>query len=144
MEKQQWSLLKETFLEVCYWSEAFKIPDRTTWVEVVGIPLHCWNFQTFKRIAECWGSLVALGENLNQIQGCEKMVLLISTSQLKKIEEVMEIEVGNEVYLVCVFEVYVVKVSSSVHYSCLGKKLDRKSSSETTVSSSESTATSEH
>ncbi|KAK8653178.1 hypothetical protein V6N13_127188 [Hibiscus sabdariffa] len=60
MEKQQWSLLKEIFLEVCYWSETFKILDRTTWVEVVGIPLHCWNYLTFKRIAECWGSLVAL------------------------------------------------------------------------------------
>ncbi|KAK8617679.1 hypothetical protein V6N13_080586 [Hibiscus sabdariffa] len=142
MEKQQWSLLKEIFLEVCYWSETFKILDRTTWVEVVGIPLHCWNYLTFKRIAERWGSLVALGENLNQIQGCEKMTLLISTSQMKKIEEVMEIEVGNEVYSVRVFEIYVVKVLSSVQCSCPGKKPDRKSSSKTSVNSSESSTTS--
>ncbi|KAK8700024.1 hypothetical protein V6N13_018429 [Hibiscus sabdariffa] len=32
------------------------------------------------------------------------MALLISTSQMKKIEDVMEIKVGNEVYLVHVFE----------------------------------------
>ncbi|KAK8644199.1 hypothetical protein V6N13_123512 [Hibiscus sabdariffa] len=142
MEKQQWSLLKEIFLEVCYWSETFKILDRTTWVEVVGIPLHCWNYLTFKRISEYWGSLVALGENLNQIQGCEKMTLLISTSQMKKIEEVMEIEVGNEVYSVRVFEIYVVKVSSSIQCSCPGKKPDRKSSSKMSVNSSESSTTS--
>ncbi|KAK8674989.1 hypothetical protein V6N13_033063 [Hibiscus sabdariffa] len=142
MEMQQWSLLKEIFLEVCYWSEAFKIPDHTTWVEVVGIPLHCWNYLTFKRIAECWGSLVALGENLNQIQGCEKMALLISTSQMMKIEEVMEIEVGTEVYSVRVFEIYVVKVSSRVQSSCPGKKPDRKISLKMSVNSSESSTTS--
>ncbi|KAK8674637.1 hypothetical protein V6N13_032746 [Hibiscus sabdariffa] len=126
------------------WGLAFKIPDRTTWVEVVGIPLHCWNYLTFKRIAECWSSLVALGENLNQIQGYEKMALLISTSQMKKIEEVMEIEVGNEVYSVRVFEIYVVKVSSSVQCSCPGKKPDRKSSSKTSANSSESSTTSKN
>ncbi|KAK9010918.1 hypothetical protein V6N11_043785 [Hibiscus sabdariffa] len=56
--------------------------------------------------------------------------------------EVMEIEVGNEVYSVRVFEIYVVKVSSSVQCSCPGKKPDRKSSSKTSVNSSESSTTS--
>ncbi|KAK8639137.1 hypothetical protein V6N13_137530 [Hibiscus sabdariffa] len=37
LEKQQWSLLTETFYEICCWSEAFKIPSRTTWVEVTAL-----------------------------------------------------------------------------------------------------------
>ncbi|KAK8585423.1 hypothetical protein V6N13_050402 [Hibiscus sabdariffa] len=137
MEEQQWSMLKEVFLEVCYWSEEFKVPVRTTWVEVVGMPLHCWNYMTFKRIAECWGSLVALGENINQSQGCEKMSLLIQTNQLKKIEDIIGIEVGNEVYEVRIYEAYIIKVSTSSLKSCLGEKDDRKIVSETgeTVSS---------
>ncbi|KAK8684828.1 hypothetical protein V6N13_040844 [Hibiscus sabdariffa] len=139
MEEQQWSLLKEVFLEVCYWSEDFKVPVRTTWVEVVGMPLHCWNYMTFKRIAECWGSLVALGENINQSQGCEKMSLLIQTNQLKKIEDIIGIEVGNEVYEARIYELYIIKVSTSSLKSCLGEKDDRKIVSETGESSSEST-----
>ncbi|KAK8557266.1 hypothetical protein V6N13_013541 [Hibiscus sabdariffa] len=59
LEGQQWSLLKE----VEYWVESFKIPERSTWIEVAGIPLHCWNSITFKRIAAAWGTLEALGEN---------------------------------------------------------------------------------
>ncbi|KAK8544296.1 hypothetical protein V6N13_034658 [Hibiscus sabdariffa] len=51
LEGQQWSLLKEVFVEVDYWVESFKIPERSTWIEVTGIPLHCWNSITFKRIA---------------------------------------------------------------------------------------------
>ncbi|KAK8999626.1 hypothetical protein V6N11_070785 [Hibiscus sabdariffa] len=56
----------------------------------------------------------------------------------------MEIEVGNEVYSVRVFEIYVVKVSSSVQCSCPGKKPDRKSSSKTSANSLESSTTSKH
>ncbi|KAK8609381.1 hypothetical protein V6N13_061830 [Hibiscus sabdariffa] len=123
LEKHQWSLLKEIFLDFCCWSEAFKIHVRSNWVEVVGLPLHCWNYMTFKRIAESWGSLVALGENLNQVQGCEKMMLLISKNRMKKIEEVIEMVVGNESYQVLVFGIYIIKVPPS---SLLGKKDDRK------------------
>ncbi|KAK8648245.1 hypothetical protein V6N13_129005 [Hibiscus sabdariffa] len=46
-----WSYLKEVFTEVHPWSESFRSPERVVWLEMVGVPLHCWNQNTFKRIA---------------------------------------------------------------------------------------------
>ncbi|KAK8576693.1 hypothetical protein V6N13_015126 [Hibiscus sabdariffa] len=63
LETNHWSLLKEVFMDVEYWSDSFKIPERTTWIEVAGIPLHYRNPTTFRRIVATWGSLEALGEN---------------------------------------------------------------------------------
>ncbi|KAK8713705.1 hypothetical protein V6N13_148916 [Hibiscus sabdariffa] len=105
LEENHWSLLKEVFVDVEYWSDSFKIPERTTCIEVAGIPLHCWNSITFKRIAAAWGSLEALGENVNQALGCEKVSLLISTTQKEKIEQLLEVVVDSEVFVVRVYEV---------------------------------------
>ncbi|KAK8643910.1 hypothetical protein V6N13_013187 [Hibiscus sabdariffa] len=47
-------------------------PDRATWLEVSGIPLHCWNDASLRRVTELWGSFEALGENANHSLNCEK------------------------------------------------------------------------
>ncbi|KAL4333410.1 hypothetical protein GQ457_07G016410 [Hibiscus cannabinus] len=47
-----WSYLKEVFTEVHPWSDSFRIPERVVWLELFGVPFHCWNQQTFRRIAE--------------------------------------------------------------------------------------------
>ncbi|KAK8703743.1 hypothetical protein V6N13_047389 [Hibiscus sabdariffa] len=60
LEKHKWSLLEEVFANIEYWSESSQIVERTVWVEVRGITLHCWNYETFKRIAGVWGTLTAL------------------------------------------------------------------------------------
>ncbi|KAL4291731.1 hypothetical protein GQ457_14G023730 [Hibiscus cannabinus] len=102
LEKHKWSLLKEVFLEVRWWSDSFRVQERMVWVEVTGIPLHCWNHTTFKRIAETWGTLVALGDNLNQVSGCDKMSILITTNQQSRVEELIEVEVGCEIFVISV------------------------------------------
>ncbi|KAK8583217.1 hypothetical protein V6N13_021929 [Hibiscus sabdariffa] len=85
LKESNWSYLKEIFVEVQPWAESFKIPERVTWIELIGTPLHCWNHHTFKKIAEIWGELLALGENAFQTFGAERMTLLISTNQLEMI-----------------------------------------------------------
>ncbi|KAK8635406.1 hypothetical protein V6N13_004143 [Hibiscus sabdariffa] len=52
LEDLNWSYLKEIFCKVELWSEAAKRPDRATWLEILGLPLHCWNNITLKRVAE--------------------------------------------------------------------------------------------
>ncbi|KAK8674581.1 hypothetical protein V6N13_032690 [Hibiscus sabdariffa] len=69
---------------------SFHLSERVTWVEIFGLPLHCWNQQSFKNIAEAWGSLEAVGENSLQGQSCEKVVILISTEQGETIDELVE------------------------------------------------------
>ncbi|KAK8583367.1 hypothetical protein V6N13_022073 [Hibiscus sabdariffa] len=87
-----WSYLKEVFTEVHPWSDSFKIPERVVWLELLGISLHCWNHQTYKRITKIWGKLLALGENALQSSGVERMTILVSTSQIEKIDTIIDVE----------------------------------------------------
>ncbi|KAK8558368.1 hypothetical protein V6N13_038841 [Hibiscus sabdariffa] len=104
LEDLNWSYLREIFLEVRPWSESLKQPERATWLEVSGCPLHCWNHITLERVAELWGTFEALGENFDHRKGYEKVSVLISTNQAKRIEEVIEIEVGSMIFEVGVNE----------------------------------------
>ncbi|KAK8652777.1 hypothetical protein V6N13_126802 [Hibiscus sabdariffa] len=63
LEEQDWSILKEVFVEVSPWSKNFKVSERSTWVAVSGISFQCWNHTNFKRITEVWGRLEAADEN---------------------------------------------------------------------------------
>ncbi|KAK8690209.1 hypothetical protein V6N13_088910 [Hibiscus sabdariffa] len=97
--EQKWSYLLEVFTEVEPWSELIHLPEIITWVQAEGIPLHCWNKITFKRIDEIWGTLLAMGENANQSLDGEKVTLLISTNQRSNLDGVLELEAGKECYM---------------------------------------------
>ncbi|KAK8626090.1 hypothetical protein V6N13_133742 [Hibiscus sabdariffa] len=104
LKEQNWSYLLEVFTDVEPWSKSFHLPERITWIQVEGIPLHCWNQITFNRIAEVWGNLLALGENANQSLDGNKITLLVSTSERKNLDGVLELEAGRECYLIRVKE----------------------------------------
>ncbi|KAK8585595.1 hypothetical protein V6N13_050572 [Hibiscus sabdariffa] len=104
LEEQCWSILKEVFAEVEKWSEAFRVPERITWIQIKGIPMHCWNCTTFKRIAELEGTLLSLGENATGNGDCDTVNVLISTKQFERIGETIELEVGRDIFLVQVEE----------------------------------------
>ncbi|KAK8652479.1 hypothetical protein V6N13_126511 [Hibiscus sabdariffa] len=105
LEDVNWSYLKEIFLEVHPWTEKARYDARATWLELFGLPLHCWNHETIKRLAELWGSFEALGENANKVIDCESISVLITTSHVRRIEENVEIEVGDDIYVVRVREI---------------------------------------
>ncbi|PPR87922.1 hypothetical protein GOBAR_AA32765 [Gossypium barbadense] len=56
----EWSYLKDFFIKIEPWSEKLKINERVAWIEVSGVPLHCWKYETFKRVAGLWGKLVSV------------------------------------------------------------------------------------
>ncbi|KAK8690132.1 hypothetical protein V6N13_088833 [Hibiscus sabdariffa] len=93
LEDLEWSYLKEIFINVELWSE--KVDSTSpiaTWIEISGVPLHCWNQITLSRLAKLWGSFEALGENANHTMDCEKVSVPITTSVDSKISETVEIE----------------------------------------------------
>ncbi|KAK5786932.1 hypothetical protein PVK06_041582 [Gossypium arboreum] len=95
LKQNNWGYLKECFLLIEPWSEKSYVSNRVSWVEVVGIPLHCWNFETFKRVAELWGKLISMGESWNDACCYEKMEMLISINQLQQIDDLIMLEVGD-------------------------------------------------
>ncbi|KAK8691510.1 hypothetical protein V6N13_075020 [Hibiscus sabdariffa] len=104
LEDVNWSYLKEIFSDIKPWSEKTSYNERATWLEVRGLPLHCWNGVSLKKIAEIWGLFEALQVNANHSHDCEKVTVLIITRQVRRIEEMIELEVGDKVFPVYVRE----------------------------------------
>ncbi|KAH1063239.1 hypothetical protein J1N35_028226 [Gossypium stocksii] len=92
------------WVKVGRFKERLVLAERITWVEISGVPMHCWNYETFKRIAGKWGNLVSMGENLSGANNFEKVEMLISISQVKRIDEMVFLEVGDVRFLVSVRE----------------------------------------
>ncbi|TYH31168.1 hypothetical protein ES288_A01G152400v1 [Gossypium darwinii] len=95
LKQRKWSYLKEFFIHIKSWSEKIVFSKRVTWIEIFGVPMHCWNYETFKRVAGKWGTLLSMEENLSGIKNFENIEMLISITQLKKVEEVVLLEVGD-------------------------------------------------
>lgn len=104
LKQKDWAYLKEFFTNIEPWSKKFKVTERAAWVEVSGIPLHCWNYQMFKRVAGLWGELLAMGDNLSMINNFEKIDILILIKQDDQLEEVIMLEVGNDSFLIRIEE----------------------------------------
>ncbi|KAK8664096.1 hypothetical protein V6N13_083899 [Hibiscus sabdariffa] len=54
---------------------------------------------------DLWGTFEALGVNANHTLDCEKANVLITTEQVRCIEEIVELEVGEKVFLINVKEI---------------------------------------
>ncbi|KAL4375895.1 hypothetical protein GQ457_02G040260 [Hibiscus cannabinus] len=104
LEDLNWSYLKEIFSKVTLWSEKMNYLERATWLEVRGIPILGWNYTNPKKIAELWGTFEFLGENANHTLDCERVTVLISTKQAKRIEEEIEMEIGGEIFVLSISE----------------------------------------
>ncbi|KAK8658930.1 hypothetical protein V6N13_029149 [Hibiscus sabdariffa] len=105
LEDVNWSYLKEIFSDVIPWSEKTSYSDRATWLEIRGLLLHYWNSVSLKKVVDLWGVFEAVGENDNHSLYCEKAMVLISTNQVKRIDEVIEVDIGDRVFQVGVKEI---------------------------------------
>ncbi|KAH1114712.1 hypothetical protein J1N35_008090 [Gossypium stocksii] len=104
LKQRDWSYLKEFFISIIPWSKKFVYPERVTWIEISGVPIHCWNYETFKRVAGVWGNVVSMRENFTKTSNYEKMGLLVLVSRVSKIEEVVLLEVEDKRYPIRVSE----------------------------------------
>ncbi|KAK5802384.1 hypothetical protein PVK06_029973 [Gossypium arboreum] len=98
LRQTEWSYLKDFFIKIEPWLEKLKIKERVSWIEVSGVPLYCWNYETCKRVAGLWGKLASIGKNLTKVHNFEKIELLISITQLNLIDEVVSLEVGDVIF----------------------------------------------
>ncbi|KAH1091798.1 hypothetical protein J1N35_019055 [Gossypium stocksii] len=104
LRKTEWSYLKDIFVKIEPWTEKLTIEERVSWIKVSGVPLHCWNYETFKRVAGIWEKLVSVGENLTKVNNFEKIELLISITQSFVVNEVISMEVGDVIFSIRVRE----------------------------------------
>lgn len=90
--------LKEFFINIGPWSEKNIVSERVAYIDTSGVPLHCWNYETFKRVAGLWGELVSMGENLTKVNNFETKELLISIKHRYQLEEIILLEVRDGIF----------------------------------------------
>ncbi|KAL4291391.1 hypothetical protein GQ457_14G020120 [Hibiscus cannabinus] len=105
LQDSKWEQPGNIFCTIQPWEDDFCINDRVAWIKVIGIPLHCWCYQTFKNIAGVWGDLLQVEENEFQSMGAEHVTLTITTSQMERINGEVTLEVGKSGFLVGVSEI---------------------------------------
>ncbi|KAE8677847.1 Detected protein of confused Function [Hibiscus syriacus] len=78
---------------------------RRVWLVCEGIPFHAWNWNTFKNIATKWGNLVAIDNSCEFPSSFDRARIQILTKAQGRIDELMELKVGENLFKIMVHEV---------------------------------------
>ncbi|PWA51584.1 hypothetical protein CTI12_AA463020 [Artemisia annua] len=87
------------------WDDQYRPSGRLTWLNIMGVPIACWNKSTFKKIAALHGSII--DTNNCCLEGHQSVAIgrvMIHTITLELIKEVVHIKVKKRTYKVVVVE----------------------------------------
>ena len=87
------------------WSIDFNGKRKDTWVYCYGVPLHAWNYETFRHIASIWSELLKVDEETLKLRNFCNNKLFIRTDRLSKINELINVTCGKFCYEVRISEV---------------------------------------
>ncbi|KAK5795322.1 hypothetical protein PVK06_036583 [Gossypium arboreum] len=103
LKQNDWGYLQEFFVSIEPWSKVTMVEERVAWIEVVEVPLHCWNYESFKRIAGVWGGLISLGKNLDKAS-FSSMPMLVNIMKPEEVDCLIFLEVESPRFPVRVVE----------------------------------------
>ncbi|RVW98940.1 Transposon TX1 uncharacterized 149 kDa protein [Vitis vinifera] len=83
----------------CTWKESHA---KEVWVRVVGLPLHLWSREVFKRIGDCCGGFVAVDEETTLFSQLQWARILVKDSGMKWPGS-MQVEAGNSRWELCLW-----------------------------------------
>ncbi|WJZ85422.1 hypothetical protein VitviT2T_004961 [Vitis vinifera] len=83
----------------CTWKESHA---KEVWVRVVGLPLHLWSREVFKRIGDCCGGFVAVDEETALFSQLQWARILVKDSGMKWPGS-MQVEAGNSRWELCLW-----------------------------------------
>ncbi|KAI3735644.1 hypothetical protein L6452_15152 [Arctium lappa] len=87
------------------WDEFYSPEGRITWVQIIEVPVHCWNNSTFRRITEIWGTVLGT-KNCSIVEGQSLVVgkVLLQTIDVTPIEESLIVKCGEKSFQVRITE----------------------------------------
>ena len=103
----------------CTWKESHA---KEVWVRVVGLPLHLWSREVFKRIGDCCGGFVAVDEETALFSQLQWARILVKDSGMKWPGS-MEVEAGNSRWEICLWWEAIPRVLQAG----LGSRMQRRS-----------------
>ncbi|KAL4333280.1 hypothetical protein GQ457_07G008010 [Hibiscus cannabinus] len=100
--------LDKWFAKVLPWSPDIGFDSHSVWLSVLGVPMQFWSQDTFRNVAQLWGSLVRLDESTVDPKSFEQARLLIETKHWDRIMETIEVDCDGRLVPVRVQELEVV------------------------------------
>ncbi|KAG8495881.1 hypothetical protein CXB51_007510 [Gossypium anomalum] len=105
LKQNDWAYMKEFFINIEPWSMKNIVSERVAWIDISGVPQHCWNYDSFKRVDNFLshnGSIPARGDAADVLmdwanEDISNMSLSMKMDQNEGLE--MQIEEGMEVGL---------------------------------------------
>ncbi|KAE8690706.1 hypothetical protein F3Y22_tig00110893pilonHSYRG00346 [Hibiscus syriacus] len=97
--------LAEWFSRVETWSDSLVVECRLVWLVCEGIPFHTWNWDTFKNIATKWGKLMVIDNSCEFPSSFDWAKIQKLTNVHGKIDEMLELKVGDNLFKILVYEV---------------------------------------
>ena len=83
----------------CTWKESLA---KEVWVRVVGLPLHLWSREVFKRIGECCGGFVVVDEETTLFSQLQWVRILVKDSGMNWPGS-LPVEAGNSRWMLCLW-----------------------------------------
>lgn len=97
--------LKDCFLEIQKWDDTTTTQgSRLVWLNCYGIPLHLWNATTFNKIGQIWGEIISISKESFNCVSFTIGKVLISTTTMEKINQVITLVNKDRKYNVRVSE----------------------------------------
>ncbi|KAL4383082.1 hypothetical protein GQ457_15G019720 [Hibiscus cannabinus] len=92
------------------WSQTVAPDSCRAWISISGLPIHLWSEGTFHNIAGLWGSYIRVDAAMEEPSSFERARVLLETSFLGRIDEVVQVTIQGSVYAVVIQEAELVWV----------------------------------
>ncbi|GJW95160.1 hypothetical protein Tco_0174832, partial [Tanacetum coccineum] len=92
------------FNQLCNAQGDFVSRERVVWVDIEGVPLHAWSYNTFKKIGSKWGEMLDLEESKDALFARKR--ICIRTKQEDNILEKFKIIIRGKVFVVRAKELF--------------------------------------
>ncbi|PWA96169.1 hypothetical protein CTI12_AA041880 [Artemisia annua] len=93
------------FNQICNAQADFVSREWVVWVDIEGVPLHAWSYNTFKKIGSKWGEMLDLEESKDTLFARKR--ICIKTKQEDNILEKFKITIRGKVFVVRAKELFV-------------------------------------
>ncbi|MBA0562493.1 hypothetical protein Golob_007532 [Gossypium lobatum] len=129
LERQGWGDLLHVFERVKKWSKDWRCHSRIAWLSYYEMPFHAWCISTFSKFASLtrWGNFIRMGSDTQAMKSFNRGNIMVITNQRGRIDELVNLQVGNQFY-----PIRVIEVESSVltNQTCYCKVLESSSKEE--------------
>ncbi|XP_039039105.1 uncharacterized protein LOC120176861 [Hibiscus syriacus] len=96
--------LQTCFGKVEVWSENVRCNSRRAWLSCKGIPPFVWSPSTFRNLVGKWGELISIEDETLNPGSFDRALFQVITNQQARVEEIVELRVGDRTFSVFVSE----------------------------------------